>query len=994
MELKGARAGQFKPSCAACKTKFRLEIPPGDNPTPKTSLIEGQVSDDAMAALGLASPKPRRPAASMTQTAVGPASGGSIAGGSISGGSISGVTLAPGDSLAGRSLAGASAAGVSAAGASAVGATVVAPSNMGATSIPTPQNLNVSGENHSGAYHTIAKASSPEPDVTVGERLGGYELIKRLGAGGMGSVYLARQVSLDREVALKLLSPELATDPQFVARFTREAYAAAQLSHHNIVAIHDIGNEKDQHFFSMEFVRGKSLANLLDEKAILEPQAAVAYTLQAARGLAFAHSHGMVHRDVKPDNLLLSEQGMVKVADLGLVKRTGVAETMPAPGSAPVAGQKLAEVQRMNQTQADVYMGTPAYMPPEQASDAASVDQRADVYSLGCTLYHLLTGRPPFTGQTAIEVITKHQKEQIVPPDVIVKNVPHALATILMKMLAKKPDDRYTMPQAISSLEEFLGMGQTNSSGEKASPLSGEQARNLTAAAQLYSDCSAKKLRKQVIWGFVGVCALLAIVFAFVGLPSPFNFGIPAVFVGIPILSTLIYQIIIGVQQKTTLFARARSLIFGASFFDWIVVVLGFALVCLLLWAFGLIWWWTAGAVLALALSFVFFTIVDGMVSKQREPAIGTIEKIMRDLRMKGVDETDIHQLVLKHAGDEWEELYEELFGYEEKMSARKFWGQSYSRRSRTGAKHAAWREPIIAWIDDKLAARRAKREAKLLEKLEGKAAVAGGVDPAVAKKQAKLMADQFVARAAKLKAKAQKQKYKQEKADAKRAKKEARKASQKGIQGLIDDAAHQSASGTDDKLVLVGNALEGDDEEGSESSGEGYLKRRYGGPLDIVFGRLPRFVLAALLIALFGVWFQQNDGRDMAKGFVDVTESRRDEATEQVARREFQAGTVTAGDVEAMKPVPKLTIKGIPDSWLTPFDKGWPTGLAGALLLIGSVFRGRMLAVGVLASSALALFGHLYEFPVVGQIDMRISMAAAAILWFLSIFFLRETKY
>ena len=161
----------------------------------------------------------------------------------------------------------------------------------------------------------------------------------------------------------------------------------------------------------------------------------------------------MVHRDIKPENLMLNDQGMVKVADLGLVKRRGMADEK-------MTGSALAAASDASQTGAALSMGTPAYMAPEQAKDATNVDARADIYSLGCTLYDLLTGRPPFSGKTVAEVLTKHATEKVTPPDKIVKDVPKALSTILEKMLAKKPEQRYSkMDDVIAALEDYLGVG-------------------------------------------------------------------------------------------------------------------------------------------------------------------------------------------------------------------------------------------------------------------------------------------------------------------------------------------------------------------------------------------------------------------------------------------------------------------------------------------------------------------------------------------------------
>ncbi|MGL6097792.1 MAG: protein kinase domain-containing protein, partial [Fimbriiglobus sp.] len=158
------------------------------------------------------------------------------------------------------------------------------------------------------------KKKKPAAEVPMPEQLGGYGVRKMLGKGGMGAVYLAQQVSLDRPVALKVMNPEWAEDPIFLARFVREAYAAAQLNHHNVVQIYDIGEDKGINFFSMEFVEGKSLGDVLRKNGQLDPAVAVGYILQGARGLKFAHDRGMVHRDVKPDNMMLNTEGLVKVA--------------------------------------------------------------------------------------------------------------------------------------------------------------------------------------------------------------------------------------------------------------------------------------------------------------------------------------------------------------------------------------------------------------------------------------------------------------------------------------------------------------------------------------------------------------------------------------------------------------------------------------------------------------------------------------------------------
>ena len=295
-----------------------------------------------------------------------------------------------------------------------------------------------------------AKEARPKEILAT---LGGYQVLKLLGRGGMGAVYLARQTSLDRLVAVKVMLPKAAANPAFVARFTREAYAAAQLVHHNVVQIYDIGSAKNTHYFSMEYVKGESLMTLVRREGKLDPERAVGYILQAVRGLKYGHDRGMIHRDVKPDNLLINDQGIVKVADMGLVKLADDLETAAVPNDAAQAQPEAPA----GLTRAGFALGTPSYMAPEQAANSSSAGPAADVYSLGCTLYVLLTGQPPFVGQTAIEVLTQHATAPVVRPDALVERVPKALADVLVKMLAKKPEDRYPdMGAVIAALETYL----------------------------------------------------------------------------------------------------------------------------------------------------------------------------------------------------------------------------------------------------------------------------------------------------------------------------------------------------------------------------------------------------------------------------------------------------------------------------------------------------------------------------------------------------------
>ena len=237
----------------------------------------------------------------------------------------------------------------------------------------------------------------------------------------MAEVFLAKDALLDRPVALKVLFPEFSTDPSFVARFRREAQAVANLSHPNIVSVYDWGEEASTYFIVMEYVEGRSLAQILKDERVLHPDRAADITADTAAALGFAHRNGVVHRDVKPGNILINPTGTVKVADFGIARAASTAE---------------------NLTQTGTVMGTATYFSPEQAR-GEDVDPRSDVYSLGVVLYEMLTGSPPFSGDNPVSVAYKHVQETPDLPRARNRDIPPALEAITLKAMAKNPANRY-----------------------------------------------------------------------------------------------------------------------------------------------------------------------------------------------------------------------------------------------------------------------------------------------------------------------------------------------------------------------------------------------------------------------------------------------------------------------------------------------------------------------------------------------------------------------
>jgi hypothetical protein len=285
------------------------------------------------------------------------------------------------------------------------------------------------------------------PDLVRQSR---YQVVRLLGKGGMGSVYLAEHRRMGRPVALKVIDPHLLSHEGALSRFQQEVRAAAQLHHANIVAAYDADQAGDWHFLVMEYVEGQNLADYLAETGPLDVAQACDVARQAALGLHHAHERGMVHRDIKPHNLMRVPSGQVKVLDFGLARF--VAE----PGGA-AASDSTATLLPL--TGAGAVMGTADYIAPEQARDAHGADPRADVYSLGCTLYHLLAGRPPFPGGTAAEKLARHAAEEPTPLPALRPEVPVGLAAVVGRMMAKQPKDRY--PTAAAAAEALRPYTET-----------------------------------------------------------------------------------------------------------------------------------------------------------------------------------------------------------------------------------------------------------------------------------------------------------------------------------------------------------------------------------------------------------------------------------------------------------------------------------------------------------------------------------------------------
>jgi serine/threonine-protein kinase len=288
-------------------------------------------------------------------------------------------------------------------------------------------------------------------------KIPGYKVTGKLGSGAMAVVYKAKQLSLDRTVAIKVLPRRFTEKSDYIKRFFKEGRIAAKLNHNNIVQAIDVGEAAGVYYFVMEYVEGKTLYDDLSRGKVFDEAEALAVVIQLAKALAHAHAHGMIHRDVKPKNVMINKDGVVKLADMGLARETS-------------------DVEAARNEEGKAF-GTPYYIAPEQIRGEVNIDGRADIYALGATFYHMVTGRVPFEASTPAEVMKKHLKEVLTPPDHLNTALSQGVAEVIEVMMAKNKQDRYgNMEEALVDLEAVR---------EGRPPLRARRKFNLDALEQL-----------------------------------------------------------------------------------------------------------------------------------------------------------------------------------------------------------------------------------------------------------------------------------------------------------------------------------------------------------------------------------------------------------------------------------------------------------------------------------------------------------------------------
>ncbi|MCH2135938.1 MAG: serine/threonine protein kinase [Phycisphaerales bacterium] len=333
------------------------------------------------------------------------------------------------------------------------------------------------------------------------QRIPGYRIKRKLGAGAMATVFLAEQISLDRLVAIKVLPRKFSEDRDFIARFYKEGRAAASLNHPNIVQAIDVGHAQDHHYFVMEFVEGETVYEKISRDKRIKETEAIDILRQSARALLHAHDKGFIHRDIKPKNLMLTKGGQVKLADLGLARSVDDHETAKAE-----AGRAY---------------GTPYYISPEQIRGSMDIGPQADIYGLGATAYHMVTGQVPFNGKNPSEVMHRHLKAPLEPPDHLNPTLSAEFSQVLEMMLAKDCNHRYRTAADLLEDLELLRRGEAPHFArpklnlqDMAVSVGGDDAANVPAAPKR----AKRGIDPALAWGSIVLNCILLIVIVLMAL--------------------------------------------------------------------------------------------------------------------------------------------------------------------------------------------------------------------------------------------------------------------------------------------------------------------------------------------------------------------------------------------------------------------------------------------------------------------------------------------
>ncbi len=526
-----------------------------------------------------------------------------------------------------------------------------------------------------------------------------------------------------------------------------------------------------------------------------------------------------------------------------------------------------------------------------------------------------------------MEVITKHKTEPVVRPEAIVKRVPPALSEITLKMVAKSPEDRYAnLGEVIAALEGFLGIQSSGTFSAKE-----EHAQVLEESLAQFNGASGAKLRSLVPLAFVAGTLSLMVILVAMG-----KFSLAGASLAMLVSAAVSYFILSGIRERTTLFERVRAYLFTARISDWLTWIAGGLLFLLALFLLGSLFSWIALGLVGVGLGAAYYFVIDGRLKSERAPAIERAEKLLRSLRLLGIEEGAIRQFVVRYSGDHWEEFFETLFGYEAKLAAR----DKLITTGKPRAKFRAWRDTLIRYFDDRLRQQQEERDREHLQKVEEKGLQAMGLDVVEARKQAQHMAAALL----------------DEAADARDAIKAGKPASQR-------DPAVIAAEKRARTKQLLADARRG----AYQAKRERMIGIAFS-PLTFALGGKVRFLAGALLLACFAMWAKQNGLFDeqqlsqLKEAASTVVENQDVDGAKGVAQQTSQQLATLAN---AAKPL-SIPVVGT-------YLSGFHVLAAGAALLILGFFQGWKMSLFAIPAALLMLFA-----PIPGGWSLNLGIGGA----------------
>ncbi len=528
-------------------------------------------------------------------------------------------------------------------------------------------------------------------------KVGGYRVVKELGRGKIGPIVLARRWGMTRPITLRLLRPEWACLPRYVAKLSRDAFAAAQVTHPNIVRVETFGEDAGQVYFVSEGQDGASLAG----QGVLTVPQAVAHVLQAARGLRFAHGQGLTHGDIRPENLVVDDQGRTRLDGLGLSRTPDVFEAEEA-----------------RETRGPIAVG------PEEQALAASAPFRADVKGLGLALVRLLTGNT-----------------EAHPTALIAAGLPMNLVEIVRGMVEPKPRGNLAdLDQVVPTLERFLN----SRGGTSGTTPREEDTAVLAECARAFEASPSARLRTRIGNGASIACAAVVALGLLAG-----NVRFAASVLGLGLLTALADFVVTGQTHQRALYGKWKGFAVESKRGDWLVVLAGVGVVAAALYALNLHRAWLGFVVVAACASAVLHLAVDGKIAAERRGAVEEARALLKRLRLQGVGEESLWRFARSAAGTRWEGLFEELFGFEALLRVRTPAERGLIADLKRGA--VPGREALARWIDGLREARRRERDWVLIQAIEERGMEAEGINLLTARRKARRVADALLAVAAEI---------------------------------------------------------------------------------------------------------------------------------------------------------------------------------------------------------------------------------------------------